>query len=87
MTDTCRHAMFAQIRWTYLTQDELMKVSKNEEFKLAQKQILYAMSLKLDEKSLESQGLDKNLIVLEPRKCYVKKQELVNQFAGILREN
>ena len=42
-----------------------MKVSKDEEFKLASKQILYAMSLKLDPKSIEN--LEKNVILTAPR--------------------
>lgn len=47
-----------------------MKVSKDEEFKLASKQILYAMSLKLDPKSIEN--LEKNVILTAPRDCYKK---------------
>ena len=42
------------------------------------------MSLKLDQNSLESQGLDKNLIILEPRKCYVRREETVNKFGNLL---
>ena len=61
-----------------------MKVSKDEEFKLASKQILYAMSLKLDPKSIEN--LEKNVILTAPRDCYKKMhdEEVVQHFGNLL---
>lgn len=56
-----------------------MKVSKDEDFKLASKQILFAMSLKLDSTSIET--LEHNVIVTEPRDCYkVRNDEQVVQY-------
>ena len=44
------------------------------------------MSLKLDQKSLENQNLDKNVIVLEPRNCYVRRhdEQVVNHLGNML---
>ena len=65
LTDACKIKIFKSIRFSYMTHDELLKLSMDPDFTLGKEMIMQGLSCKLN--NYEHSGVTELLINLRPR--------------------